>query len=168
MVGVSGWKLRISADFHLIDFFMFPLGRRVFCEILWFLVWGEESCRYVLPSVGDSFVRSTTLVFCFFGAWWSGEVSCSCGWLPLEFFRDFDFLFRFCISLVLCSCHRSPFSKLSSRRLVFIFVSLIILACSVAFVNARAVASEALMVSFSSIFSFKLFEAVCCFILVLW
>ncbi len=51
---------------------------------------------------------------------------------------------------------------------MFIFVSLIILACSVAFVNARAVASEALMVSFSSIFSFKLFEAVCCFILVLW
>ena len=168
MVGVSGWKLRISDAFHLIDFFMFPFGGRVFCGNLWFLVGGEESCRYELPFVGDSFVRSTIFDFCFFGAWWSGEVSCSCGWLPLEFFRDFNFLFRFCISLVLCSCRLSPFSKLISRRFVFRFVSLIILACSAAFVNARAVASEALMVSFSSIFSFKLFEAVCCFILVLW
>jgi len=81
----------------------------------------------VWPSVGDSFVRSTILDFCFFGASWSGKVSCSGGWLPVEFFRDFNFLLIFCISLVLCSCRLSPFSKLISRRLVLKFVSLIML-----------------------------------------
>ncbi len=94
----------------------------------------------------------------------SGEAIGSLKWLPDEFFWDLLFLFLLCSSKYFCSWRLMDFSRLLSLRFVFRLKALSLFISSVAFVRAKAVASEAFMVSSILIFDLRLRAAVFCLV----